>query len=986
MGSSPTSRTSKLVLLSLFLGLLPVVSLVVAPPANAATVTASGPHASPSVCNQTVGNATNVVAYRLAGGDCVVEFKNAGATTTWTVPDSASSVQYLIVGGGASGTRGICGVYWGQGGGGGEVLTGNRNVTPGVSETIVVGSGGARSGACPALGNRGETSTFSTLTARPGQPGNNIQANNAGRFGGTSGNGNAGGEGTANGSSCSGGSCGTGGGGGAGGAGGVGDSRNGGAGLSSSITGSSLGYGGGGAGSNGTRGTASDGGSTGGDAAANRGGGGADGNGIGDFGGAGGSGIVIIRYTPDTTAPSLSSASIPSTGTTISLNYNETLSTTTAAAARFTVTRGGSETVTVSSVAISDSSLTLNLASTIYLGQSITVSYSDPTVGSDDANAIQDLAGNDAASFTNQSVTNNSTITTPIAPTIGTPTAGNGQVTVSWTAPASNGGASITDYVVQYSSDAGSTWTTFSDGVSTSTSAIVTGLTAGIAYKFRVSAVNGAGTGTVSDSSVVRIPQLSGATACGTAPGTGNPYQIHGGGSPSNEICNKAFDNDTSTKYLNWGGSSQNNGANDVGSIGGLNTSVLIDLKSAWAVTKVGLTTANDYSNRDPVKFELYGSNTSLSAGWNLVDSSSTLSPPGTLCTSSCTGRFTDYADETVNSPGSYRYYKLKFTQTRSPSGGYDPLVAVSEIRLYGNQVSALSVTYNTQGGSAIETGSTLANGTIEASPGSPTRTGYTFGGWSASQNGSAISFPYAHGQSSNFSLYALWASTLGITTPVSGLSGRYGSSYSLTVSTSGGSGGNTFAIASGVLPTGLTLNASTGLISGTPTQIVSAPITISVTDSSTASVTTSTFSIVISKGTQSITLSSLGTSSKTYPYSQALSMSTSGKSGTGAVTYSIAAGGTATGCALSDSTSATATLSASTSGTCLIAATVATDTNYESATSTSLTFTFSKASQSSLAITTSTIAYGEVLALSTSGGSGSGSLSFAKVSGTCSV
>ncbi|NDI10499.1 MAG: hypothetical protein EBY74_05845, partial [Actinobacteria bacterium] len=345
-----------------------------------------------------------------------------------------------------------------------------------------------------------------------------------------------------------------------------------------------------------------------------------------------------------------------------------------------------------------------------------------------------------------------------------------------------------------------------------------------------------------------------------------------------------------------------------------------------------------------------------------------------------------DYADETVNSPGSYRYYKLKFTQTRSPSGGYDPLVAVSEIRLYGNQVSALSVTYNTQGGSAIETGSTLANGTIEASPGSPTRTGYTFGGWSASQNGSAISFPYAHGQSSNFSLYALWASTLGITTPVSGLSGRYGSSYSLTVSTSGGSGGNTFAIASGVLPTGLTLNASTGLISGTPTQIVSAPITISVTDSSTASVTTSTFSIVISKGTQSITLSSLGTSSKTYPYSQALSMSTSGKSGTGAVTYSIAAGGSATGCALSDSTSATATLSASTSGTCLIAATVATDTNYESATSTALTFTFSKASQSSLAITTTTIAYGEVLALSTSGGSGSGSLSFAKVSGTCSV
>ena len=685
----------------------------------------------------------------------------------------------------------------------------------------------------------------------------------------------------------------------------------------------------------------------------------------------------IIR---DTAYPTYMSSTIASSGTSISLTYNETLSVTTAAAARFTVTRGGSETVTVNSVSISDSSLTLNLASTIYLGQSITVSYSDPTVGSDDANAIQDLAGNDAASLTNQSVTNNSTITIPGAPTIGTPTAGNGQVTVTWTAPGSNGGASITDYVVQYSSDAGSTWTTFSDGVSTSTSATVTGLTAGIAYKFRVSAVNGAGTGTVSDSSVVRIPQLSGATACGNTPGTGNPYQIHGGGSPSNEICSKAFDNDTSTKYLNWGGASQTNGANDVGSIGGLNTSVLIDLKSSWAVTRVGLTTANDFSNRDPVKFELYGSNTSLSAGWNLVDSSGALSPP--------TGRYTDYSDETIDSPGSYRYYKLKFTQTRSTTSflGADPIVAVSEIRLYGNQVSALSVTYNTQGGSAIDTGSTLANGSIGASPGSPTRTGYTFGGWSASQNGSAISFPYTHGQSSNFSLYALWTSTLSITTPVSGLSGRYGTSYSLTVSTTGGSGGNSFAIASGVLPTGLTLNSSTGVIAGTPTQIVSAPITISVTDSSTASVTSSTFSIVISRGTQSITLSSLGTSSKTYPYSQALSMSTSGKSGTGDVTYSIASGGTATGCALSDSTSATATLSASTSGTCLIAATVATDATYESATSTSLTFTFSKASQSTLTITTTTIAYGEVLALAASGGSGGGSLSFARVDGTCSV
>ena len=123
----------------------------------------------------------------------------------------------------------------------------------------------------------------------------------------------------------------------------------------------------------------------------------------------------------------------------------------------------------------------------------------------------------------------------PGAPTIGTPTAGSSQVTVTWTAPASNGGSAITDYVVEYSSDAGSTWTTFSDAVSTTTSSIVTGLTNGIAYKFRVSAKNANGTGSASSASVSRTP--TGITsACSTGALSGDPYQVDIGGSPSNEV------------------------------------------------------------------------------------------------------------------------------------------------------------------------------------------------------------------------------------------------------------------------------------------------------------------------------------------------------------------------------------------------------------------------------------------------------------------
>lgn len=132
----------------------------------------------------------------------------------------------------------------------------------------------------------------------------------------------------------------------------------------------------------------------------------------------------------------------------------------------------------------------------------------------------------------------------------------------------------------------------------------------------------------------------------------------------------------------------------------------------------------------------------------------------------------------------------------------------------------------------------------------------------------------------------------------------------------------------------------------------------------------------------QTITLSSLGTSSKTYPYSQVLSMSTSGSVGSGAITYAIAAGGNATGCALSNSSN-TATITASTSGTCLVSATIAADAYYNAATSSALTFTFSKASQSALSISSTSGSFGTPLTLATSGGSGGGLVTYVYAAGT---
>lgn len=59
-------------------------------------------------------------------------------------------------------------------------------------------------------------------------------------------------------------------------------------------------------------------------------------------------------------------------------------------------------------------------------------------------------------------------------------------------------GSAITDYIAQYTSDSGLNWTTFEDGVSSNTEIVVTGLTKGATYRFRVLGINEIGTGAAS--------------------------------------------------------------------------------------------------------------------------------------------------------------------------------------------------------------------------------------------------------------------------------------------------------------------------------------------------------------------------------------------------------------------------------------------------------------------------------------------------------
>ena len=91
-------------------------------------------------------------------------------------------------------------------------------------------------------------------------------------------------------------------------------------------------------------------------------------------------------------------------GTKIILTFTEAVSGTTAAPSDFTVTVSAM-TRTVSAVEASDKTVVLTLSSAVAAGETITVSYTDPT-SANDANAIQDIGGNDLESFPALAVTN----------------------------------------------------------------------------------------------------------------------------------------------------------------------------------------------------------------------------------------------------------------------------------------------------------------------------------------------------------------------------------------------------------------------------------------------------------------------------------------------------------------------------------------------------------------------------------------------------
>ncbi len=195
--------------------------------------------------------------------------------------------------------------------------------------------------------------------------------------------------------------------------------------------------------------------------------------------------IIVADIIADSTPPTVPTGLTASAVSATQINLAWTASTDNVGVTAYKVYRGGTLLATLGNVTSYS-----NTGLTSATGYSYTV-------------AACDAAANCSAQSTLVSTT---ILAAPGAPAIGSAIAGNASASVSFTAPASNGGAAITSYVV-----------TASPGglaaVGTASPINITGLSNGTAYTFTVFARNSVGTGAASSASNSVTP---GGTIAGT--------------------------------------------------------------------------------------------------------------------------------------------------------------------------------------------------------------------------------------------------------------------------------------------------------------------------------------------------------------------------------------------------------------------------------------------------------------------------------------
>ena len=222
---------------------------------------------------------------------------------------------------------------------------------------------------------------------------------------------------------------------------------------------------------------------------------------------------------------------------------------------------------------------------------------------------------------------------------------------------------------------------------------------------------------------------------------------------------------------------------------------------------------------------------------------------------------------------------------TRAYSVAINPAIVVNPATLPGGTLgTAYSQTVSATGGTGTYTFSRSAgtlpagvtlNATTGVLSGTPTATGTRSFTIRATDGNGAI----------GSRAYSVTIGAAIVVNPATLPGGSVGSAYSRTISATGGTGTKTFSVSAGTLPAGLSLNATTGVISGTPTSAGSSSFTIQATDSIGA-IGTRAYAVTINAAI-SLSPTTLPNGTSGTPYSRTISAT----GGTGTFTYSVSAG-----------------------------------------------------------------------------------------------
>jgi hypothetical protein len=152
-----------------------------------------------------------------------------------------------------------------------------------------------------------------------------------------------------------------------------------------------------------------------------------------------------------------------------------------------------------------------------------------------------------------------------------------------------------------------------------------------------------------------------------TAPGDTIKGVPDDGDWPGGEYPALAIDDDTGTKYLHFKGETQPTGFQVEPSVG------------PTIVTGLTFTTANDAPERDPIMYELYGSNDSIDGPYELIADGDIVD----FAQDDAWPRFTMNATPiTFANSTAYKYYQVMFPVVRNPAGANS--MQIAEVELIG--------------------------------------------------------------------------------------------------------------------------------------------------------------------------------------------------------------------------------------------------------------------------------------------------------------